>query len=624
MNISEYLNKVDGSTLTASEWNGCMTKIQQAVTNLENSSTGGGGGSPYVYKSDKNNLNIEAPSSWKDATTGKGGKINLESPNDIQFKPGDDIIFYSHHRASGNQNEITVKTAKTLTDNTDVPVKLQLNLANLTISTKDKDMRKLSTSASKSENEIFDIVVSTGLDKQSGNNTRGYLKVRARAIDIRCEEHGGIALQPKGCDSSNHMNKIKFEHGGGDGLEFGTFNAEKTSVFTDEYRFNKNGIWKMATRQKLDSSKYDVNDPTTQYVYKKNTADDFYDFFSDDDPTTTTKHLIKTANALNTYPGMKTEITNSGNCKISSTTYYTIIEATDQTEIENPKVVNLVPGKPYEKSDLKDAEIDTYIDTNYKFKLTGYGTTYYQLKTNISPKITISSDEELTLESNLDDVAINAADSVKVEAAEIRLNAINADKSGGLVNFGVSSTVQFLTSKFTKAGNVEETENPAKLVLGIQNNTNKTIYRDNDGYMHRASDLIYLDAEKSTQYDPTTHTEGVAIYDVSGNLIPASSTMFVKHTNNKIYKVETKTNTAVTSKSNTLIAQIIDGVYTPSTKKDGTQYCPKLRVEDADYVGTGLKEIPPLSVAADTSVNISDIAILVNWMKEHNQGPWSE
>jgi hypothetical protein len=51
------------------------------------------------------------------------------------------------------------------------------------------------------------------------------------------------------------MNKIKFEHGGGDGLEFGTFNTEKTSIYTDEYRFKKNGIWKMATRETEASDK---------------------------------------------------------------------------------------------------------------------------------------------------------------------------------------------------------------------------------------------------------------------------------------------------------------------------------------------------------------------------------
>jgi hypothetical protein len=51
------------------------------------------------------------------------------------------------------------------------------------------------------------------------------------------------------------MNKIKFEHGGGDGLEFGTFNTEKTSIFTKEYRFNKDGLWKMATRETEPSGK---------------------------------------------------------------------------------------------------------------------------------------------------------------------------------------------------------------------------------------------------------------------------------------------------------------------------------------------------------------------------------
>jgi len=59
------------------------------------------------------------------------------------------------------------------------------------------------------------------------------------------------------------MNKIKFEHGGGDGLEFGTFNTEKSSLYTDEYRFKKDGIWKMATRETEANTKpvYDDNTP---------------------------------------------------------------------------------------------------------------------------------------------------------------------------------------------------------------------------------------------------------------------------------------------------------------------------------------------------------------------------
>jgi len=70
------------------------------------------------------------------------------------------------------------------------------------------------------------------------------------------------------------MNKIKFEHGGGDGLEFGTFNTEKSSLYTDEYRFKRDGIWKMATRQTVDNSKavYDDNTP----IGKPSTAEKKY------------------------------------------------------------------------------------------------------------------------------------------------------------------------------------------------------------------------------------------------------------------------------------------------------------------------------------------------------------
>lgn len=97
----------------------------------------------------------------------------------------------------------------------------------------------------------------------------GYLKVRAQSIDLRCEDHGGIALQPKGQDGQGNMNKIKFEHGGGDGLEFGTFNTEHTSLFTGDYRFNKAGVIKLATRTTVASDKADQDDATTALKYVK-------------------------------------------------------------------------------------------------------------------------------------------------------------------------------------------------------------------------------------------------------------------------------------------------------------------------------------------------------------------
>ena len=73
----------------------------------------------------------------------------------------------------------------------------------------------------------------------ASNGQYGYLKLRANAIDLRCEDHGGIAIQPKGYDGDGNMNKIKFEHGGGDGLEFGTFKniSSFISVFLSMFIF---------------------------------------------------------------------------------------------------------------------------------------------------------------------------------------------------------------------------------------------------------------------------------------------------------------------------------------------------------------------------------------------------
>lgn len=261
-----------------------------------------------IFYNDKNNLNIITDS--EDIVSGKGGKINIEAASDIQIKPGDDIILYSHHRATGKQDEVSVKA----TDGDDIPVKLQVNAASVTITTKDK------TATKPGEDEEMNLNVNTG---KSSGNTKAYLKVKARAIDLRCEEHGGIALQPKGKDSDGHMNKIKFEHGGGDGLEFGTFNTEKASLFTDEYRFNKDGVVKMATRETVASDKADASDDTTALKYVKQN-DDFYDVINEEDKKTTWEAIINAGNAfedgvlkLDDRASIisKAEVTKKGNVK---------------------------------------------------------------------------------------------------------------------------------------------------------------------------------------------------------------------------------------------------------------------------------------------------------------------
>ena len=225
---------------------------------------------------------------------------------DVQIKPGDDITLESHHRALDKRDEITIKTSNGQDGASKAPVKLQVIAADMTLSSKGKT----------EDSNVMNVNVTTGSGK-------GYLKVRAQAIDLRCEEHGGIALQPKGKDSQNHMNKIKFEHGGGDGLEFGTFNTEKTSIFTDEYRFNREGVWKMATRQTQASDKADVADDTTALKYVKQ-ADDFYDVIAQDDEQCKTKDIIKTAYAMNGGKDRHTKITNKGAIEIATNPTYTI------------------------------------------------------------------------------------------------------------------------------------------------------------------------------------------------------------------------------------------------------------------------------------------------------------
>jgi len=180
----------------------------------------------------------------------------------------------SHHRE--DPTEVSVK----IHDGNDNPVKLQVNAANIVLTTKDKNKTKeKDANGDDTDTTLYDDPTVMNVTVNSAKNTRGYLKVRAQAIDLRCEENGGIALQPKGNDGSGHENKIKFEHNGGDGKEFGTFNTEKTSIFTDEYRFNEDGVVYAVTRGALETT-YKVPGDSTSGIKKidyPTQADDFKD-----------------------------------------------------------------------------------------------------------------------------------------------------------------------------------------------------------------------------------------------------------------------------------------------------------------------------------------------------------
>ena len=292
MNKKTFIQKSNGDTLEASEWNELTGYVNEAVDaiNAGGSSDSGTVDNSFMYVNNKGNLCIETTT--ENTPVDKKGKINIESRDDIQVKPGDDFTIVSSHRPVANMDEVSVK----IHDGEDHPVKLQLNAADIVLTTKDKDKTK-----TKDENgedtttALYDDPTVMNVTVNSAKNTRGYLKVRAQAIDLRCEENGGIAIQPKGTDGSGHENKIKFEHNGGDGKEFGTFNTEKTSIFTDEYRFNKNGTVYAVTRGELETTYKVPGDPTSgvKKIDYPTQSDDFKDIITQDTPHFTWEQIFE-------------------------------------------------------------------------------------------------------------------------------------------------------------------------------------------------------------------------------------------------------------------------------------------------------------------------------------------
>lgn len=329
MNLNHITNKATGDQLTATEWNNLAADVNElGASSGESTSsvmttetdpldadktivkinnvfvgelTAKGNKGTNVNLAGDNNINIEPRPA---AGTGEGkntpGLADRKGGN-IAFKPGDDIEFWAHKRGTSKNDEVSIKMltevpkASDPTKTDEVAAKLQLNAADIVLTSKDKQTKS----------DEMNVTVNKAA------NTRGYLKVRAQAIDLRCEEAGGIALQPKGYDSDGNMDKIKFEHGGGDGLEFGTFNTEHTSLYTDDYRFKKDGVIKLSTRTPVArntttdttdpnyDNKYQANDATTHYYYTKQ-ADDLYDVIDANDPTCTWGDIVSIISELKT------------------------------------------------------------------------------------------------------------------------------------------------------------------------------------------------------------------------------------------------------------------------------------------------------------------------------------
>ena len=247
---------------------------------------------PGIGINPSNNFEINA------AAAG-GEKLNLVAGDAIQVKPGDgEPLQLDCEQNLTDINEYGVKVCNGSMNKNSRVVGLKLNAAELTL-----DTQKANTSAF----DIDEFNIKVRNDKWNSGEQVGttgpiYLKMKARAIDMRCHDHGGIALQIAGADSNGKENKIKFESDrtseigatpaynkeGGKGLEFGTFNNEHASLFCGDYRF------------KGDANVYGVtrNTPTTDQKGKTDyptQSDDFKDVINASTPKATWNEIIDAA-----------------------------------------------------------------------------------------------------------------------------------------------------------------------------------------------------------------------------------------------------------------------------------------------------------------------------------------
>ncbi len=197
----------------------------------------------------KGNLSFESPK-----------HINLEPNAAIQMKPTTGLIVDTGRRiAAGKGNKV------------DLEVKFD--------------------DYSSSSTGVYD-----GDDEPHGEFT-----IKARNIDLRCMEHGGIAIQPCGSDKNGKENKIKFESSriselgvslpqfnqeGGKGMEFGTFNNEHSSLYTGDYRFKGDAKVYGVTRQAITQTSTGKIDYPTQ-------PDDFKDVIDATTPQATWNEIIE-------------------------------------------------------------------------------------------------------------------------------------------------------------------------------------------------------------------------------------------------------------------------------------------------------------------------------------------
>ena len=213
----------------------------------------GEGSEALIELNDKGNFALES----------KTKHLNLESAKGIQVKPTTTLTLDSTRRIiAGKGNEIQVEARF---------------------------------------DDFGDVTGYKGADEEWAE-----LKINSRNLDLRCHEHGGIALQIAGKDSDGNENKIKFESDrtnsisetgtyngeGGKGLEFGTFNNLHSSLYTGDYRFKGNGMVYGVLRDAPIQTETGKIDYQTQ-------DDDFKDPINETTKRATWNQIIDAANKCN-------------------------------------------------------------------------------------------------------------------------------------------------------------------------------------------------------------------------------------------------------------------------------------------------------------------------------------
>lgn len=239
----------------------CASAATEAVANLVKA---------VISLNTKGNLSLESLNKH----------LNLESALSVQIKPASGKIIVDSGKKLKNEvfdsEEIAFREGMSASDIADANVmRIEFNFDDIS-----------------DYNDLTGATKPTFKDgqhskKEGSDGFWSKTNLAGRAFDIRCHNHGGIALQTAGQDSSGLENKIKFEssrakaitetanfpadymYEGGKGMEFGTFNNLHSSLFTGDYRFNKDGMVYAVTRQTpvMDGDKFDY--PTQ--------ADDFKD-----------------------------------------------------------------------------------------------------------------------------------------------------------------------------------------------------------------------------------------------------------------------------------------------------------------------------------------------------------